>query len=356
MLRSGHSPKPEFQNSMTTTLFIAIICGIGLGIGLFFGIHLLGYRRLQNTILGILLIVLSLRIAKSVFYNFIELPVYIKNLGLAANLAVGPLLYLYGRSLKEQLKKISKLNFLHFVPSLGYIVFCTYIPNDFHNDIWRISYSFILLHSFVYVTLSLFLFYKKPPSIKKELIDWYLKLVGALATIWIIYALIFIKVLPVYAAGPIAFSILIFLLSFLGFSRRKIFEGKAVRKYLNSKISFEEGKVYLDKLRNLLEHENLYLDSTLSLQTLSSRLGLSGRDVSLIINRHARKNFSSFINEYRVEEAKKLLRTRRSNTKILAIALDSGFNNLSSFNVAFKAFTKATPSEYRLKHSSENTA
>ena len=341
---------------MTTTLFITIICGFGLGISLFFGIHLLGYRRLQNTILGILLIVLSLRIAKSVFYNFIELPVYVKNLGLAANLAVGPLLYLYGRSLKERLKPIPKLSFLHFVPSLVYIVFCTYIPNDFYNEMWRISYSFILIHSFVYVALSLLLFYKKRLSIKKELIDWYLKLVGALAIIWTVYALIFIKVLPVYAAGPIAFSIFIFLLSFLGFSRKKIFEERAKKKYVNSKISFEEGKAYLDKLRGLLEHENLYLDSTLSLQTLSSRLGLSGRDVSLIINRHARKNFSSFINEYRIEEAKKLLKTRKSNTKILAIALDSGFNNLSSFNVAFKAFTKSTPSEYRSKHTSKNTA
>lgn len=84
---------------MVIKLLIAIISGIGLGISLFFGIYLLKGKKIQNTILGILLVVLTLRITKSVFYNFVELPVFIKNLGLAANLAIGPLLYLYGRSL-----------------------------------------------------------------------------------------------------------------------------------------------------------------------------------------------------------------------------------------------------------------
>ena len=107
---------------------------------------------------------------------------------------------------------------------------------------------------------------------------------------------------------------------------------------------------YLKKLENLLEEEQLYRNATLTLDLVSKRLSLPARDVSLVINRHARQNFSSFINAYRIEAAKKRLRTEGKHTKIVEIALDSGFNTLSSFNVAFKAATKQTPSEYRSKY------
>ncbi|WKN46402.1 helix-turn-helix domain-containing protein [Tunicatimonas pelagia] len=36
-----------------------------------------------------------------------------------------------------------------------------------------------------------------------------------------------------------------------------------------------------------------------------------------------------------------------ADQKIAAIAFDSGFNNLTSFNAAFKAHTQCTPSQYR---------
>ena len=335
---------------MTFILVITVICGIGLGLSLFFGIHLLRFRELKYTILGILLVVLSLRIAKSVFYNFVDLPLYIKNLGLAANLAVGPLLYLYGRSLLTNLNRLSAVHLLHFIPSLIYIIFCDYIPNDFKSSIWRLSYSFILIQSFTYVAISLFVLNERKHLIEKKLRDWYLLLCTSLTTVWIVYTLIFLKILPIYAAGPVAFSVLVFVVSVLAFGRSRGTRIRPTEKYPNSKITIEEGKLYLNRIKKAIEEEHLYLDAELSLTKLSAKLDLSARDISLVINRHANKNFSSFINEYRIEEAKKLLISSQKNTKILAIAIDSGFNNLSSFNVAFKALTRSTPSEYRAKH------
>lgn len=338
---------------MIITILIAILSSVGLGISLFFGIYLLKSKRVQNTILGILLIILTLRITKSVFYNFIELPTFIKNLGLAANLAVGPLLYMYGRSIFMEPKIRFKSFSIHFVPSLCYVLFCNHIPNDVHSDFWKISYSFILIHSFTYVIASIFVFQKNEVSVNKKTKEWYFLLVLALSIIWMVYSLIFIKVIPVYSAGTITFSILIFIISFLAIDRKRIFGNNYPEKYTNSNITFEEGRTQLNKIIKLIEEENLYLDSNLTLASLSSKLDFSSRDISLVINRHTNTNFSRFINQYRVEKAKELLCRSDPNTKIISIALDSGFNSLSAFNVAFKSFTKSTPSEYRIKNATQ---
>ena len=343
-------------DKMITTIVIAILSGIGLGISLFFGIYLLKIKTVQNTILGALLIILTLRITKSVFYNFIELPTFIKNLGLAANLAVGPLLYLYGRSIFLETKTRFKSFAIHIVPSLCYVLFCNYIPNSVENDFWNVSYSFILIHSFAYVIASIFVSQKKEVLVNKKTKEWYYLLVSALSIIWMVYALIFIEVIPVYSAGTLTFSILIFIISFLAIDRKRIFDTNYQEKYTNSNITFEEGRIQLEKIIKLIEEENLYLEPNLTLASLSPKLNLSSRDISLVINRHTNKNFSRFINQYRIEKAKELLCGSDPNTKIIAIALDSGFNSLSAFNAAFKSFTNSTPSEFRIKYATQVTS
>ncbi len=339
---------------MASTILITIISSIGLGLSLFFGIQLIKSKEKHNIVLGCLLIVLSLRITKSVFYNFIDLPIYIKNLGLAANLAIGPLLYLYGRLLLFSKKNVSKLNVLHFIPSLVYIIFCNYIPNNLQSSIWKLSYSFILFQSYFYIALSLYTYNQNKLDTDKNIKEWYRILILALAVIWFVYILIFIEILPVYSLGAIAFSLLIFIISFLAIKRKEIFKTQHFKKYANSTITFAQGKFYLEELKRVIEEEELYLDSQLTLKKLSLKLTISSRDISQIINRHAQQNFSNFINAYRIEKAKQLLRSSHEDTKIIAIALDSGFNSLSSFNVAFKSQTNLTPTEYKSNYTSQH--
>jgi AraC-like DNA-binding protein len=52
--------------------------------------------------------------------------------------------------------------------------------------------------------------------------------------------------------------------------------------------------------------------------------------------------------EYRVEEAKRLLR-EKINIKVEEIAEEVGYNSKSSFNAAFKKITGKTPSEWRVE-------
>ena len=228
---------------MVFTILTSVISSIGLGLSLFFGIYLLKSKKYQNRVLTVLLIMLSLRIAKSVFYNVIDLPLFVKNLGLAANLAVGPMLYFYGYSLFRSSGAFPKFYLLHLIPAIGYVIFCNAIPNNVQSGIWLWSYSFVLAQSFFYVFLSLVLYRKNANHPEKEVRKWFLMLTTALAGIWLIYTLIFIGVLPMYAAGPIAFSILIFLLTLLAMNRRKVFE----EKYLKARISFNEGRFLPEK-------------------------------------------------------------------------------------------------------------
>lgn len=118
-------------------------------------------------------------------------------------------------------------------------------------------------------------------------------------------------------------------------------------KYVKSGLQNNDVNAYYSSLIQLMDSEKLFLDSRLSIKTVADKLGMSVNHLSQVINQQSGKNFFRFINEYRVDEAKKLL-LDQSNQKytILAIAYDCGFNSKSSFNTIFKQYTGKTPSDY----------
>jgi AraC-like DNA-binding protein len=118
-------------------------------------------------------------------------------------------------------------------------------------------------------------------------------------------------------------------------------------KYVKSGLQKNDVDVYYSSLIQLMDSEKLFLDSRLSIKTVADKLGMSVNHLSQVINQQSGKNFFRFINEYRVEEAKKLL-LDQSNQKytILAIDYDCGFNSKSSFNTIFKQYTGKTPSDF----------
>ena len=75
---------------------------------------------------------------------------------------------------------------------------------------------------------------------------------------------------------------------------------------------------------------------------------ISPYHISQVFNDCFNKNFYDFINLYRIEESKKLLRNPKNNEKtILEILYEAGFNSKSTFNALFKKHTGVTPTEYR---------
>ena len=95
--------------------------------------------------------------------------------------------------------------------------------------------------------------------------------------------------------------------------------------------------------------DRLYREPSLTIATLATRMGLPEHRLRKLINQGlGQRNFSSFLNAYRIADAKRALRDAASaDTPVLTIAMDAGFQSLGPFNRAFKAGTGMTPTEYR---------
>jgi len=106
----------------------------------------------------------------------------------------------------------------------------------------------------------------------------------------------------------------------------------------------------LKRLQQLMEDEKPFLNPNLMLNDLSSKLDISGHNLSEILNTQLKLNFFDFVNQYRINEVKKYMKYKsKDHLTLLSIALDTGFNSKSGFNLVFKKFMNITPSEYRQK-------
>ncbi|MEM7548151.1 MAG: helix-turn-helix transcriptional regulator [Bacteroidota bacterium] len=330
---------------MEKIVVISVIGSAGLGISSFFGVFLLRKPSLTNKLLAFLLIALSIRITKSVFYSSVELPLFIRNIGIAANLAIGPLLFFYTRSVCD-LRKIKLWEFLHFIPSIIYLALCNILLNGGNSMLWTVNYSLIMAQSFIYVIFSLLILTRSKHKIRDSQFKWLVGLSLGLSFMWLIYALNFLGLIPIYALGPITFSILMFCLLAVALKNKEVFFFRSAPLYSSSRITEEEANAYLNKLHQLMKHKELYKNPDLTVAELSSTLGVSKRNVSLILNKHDNCNFSRFVNNYRVEEAKELIKNQ-PESKMIAVAYESGFNNLATFNQAFKSYTGQTPTSFK---------
>jgi AraC-like DNA-binding protein len=108
-------------------------------------------------------------------------------------------------------------------------------------------------------------------------------------------------------------------------------------------------------LQDLMENEKLFLHNDLSMAELARRLNTNTTYLSKVINDITHQNFSNYLNQYRIEEACRLLSEPQSrNFTIEAIAQSVGFKSKSAFNTAFRKIKSATPSEFLVTQSEES--
>jgi AraC-like DNA-binding protein len=137
----------------------------------------------------------------------------------------------------------------------------------------------------------------------------------------------------------------------LGRFQEKLFNKTNNKKYQKSALSENQITEYTNIIKNKFEQEKIYLENKITLSTLSEKLSISTHHLSQVINEKFAKNFYDLINSYRIKEAKEMLKdSNNSALTILDIALETGFNSLSTFNAAFKKNTGLTPSAFRFKN------
>jgi len=155
-------------------------------------------------------------------------------------------------------------------------------------------------------------------------------------------------------------TIFTFVYSFYGIKQPVIFgqelkeeyeeNRRDTEKYTRSGLKDEQASDYLEMLITYVEINKPYLDRDLSIHDLSLMTGIPRHFITQVLNEKYKRNFFTFINEYRVKEAvERFSDPKYSNYTILAIAFDSGFNSKTTFNSIFKNQKGKTPSEYRAK-------
>lgn len=119
----------------------------------------------------------------------------------------------------------------------------------------------------------------------------------------------------------------------------------AIHAGARASLLSEDEKQIADKVRNLMELDKLYHEPTFSRADLARELGTSENTLSRVINSAFGKSFPRLLNEFRVEDAKRMLRDPAIPIQVLAFEV--GFNSLASFNRVFREITGETPSHYR---------
>jgi AraC-like DNA-binding protein len=103
-----------------------------------------------------------------------------------------------------------------------------------------------------------------------------------------------------------------------------------------------------ERLIEVLEEKQLYLNHELRLSDLAEALDIRPYRVSEILNRGLQTTFYDLVNKYRVSKARELLLSPDSaQFNLLGIAMESGFKSKSVFNDVFKKSTGMTPSQFR---------
>lgn len=122
---------------------------------------------------------------------------------------------------------------------------------------------------------------------------------------------------------------------------------KQKKKYKQALLDTDEIKKYSKDLEQIMLDYKLYLNPDLSLKDLASYLELPANYVSQLLNLGFQKNFSEYVNTYRINEFKeRILLEENKGLTIMAVAYDSGFNSKTVFNTFFKKIEGITPNAY----------
>lgn len=339
------------ESNQLLFFFSALGAFNGFLLSLYFAIHA-KKKVFTNYFLSLLLLVLSIRIIKSVFFYFNP---HLSNIfiqfGLSACVLIGPFLFLYLKSYTEY----DKPNWVkHVIPYMSIITILGFFyPYVEYRTIWsRWIVTVISAQWFIYIFLSakylqpIIQKIKDKESLRK--IDvWVLSVYLGVALIWLAYTT---SAYTSYIAGALSFTfifyIIVLLLIFSNSREGAFFKEK--EKYKNKEIDPNTLNIVGQKLSIIIEKE-LFLNPNFTLEEAAKELKITKHLLSQYVNEILGKSFSNLVKEYRVEKAKKLLESQKNYT-IESLGYDSGFNSKSTFFTAFKKITGVTPAEYQKIH------
>jgi AraC-like DNA-binding protein len=287
----------------------------------------------------------------------------------------GVMLYFYVASITNQFPKKKWIAVLHLVPiSIGYLYLIPFFQltvnqkiefyaNGFEGYERFMNYGLylIFISGLVYVIWCIILLRKHKRNIRNQFSDieevrlsWLRFLTYGLGVVWCI--VIFTNNDAYIFSGVTIFVILI---GFFGVQQRTIFASQKPviassggnsnekKKYARSGLTGEVSDSVYQKLTELFTTGDHYKRNDISLNDLARELDIHPNYLSQIINEREGKSFYDFVNAYRLEEFKRLVRNQKHRQfTLLALAYECGFSSKSSFNRYFKKEMGQTPSNF----------
>ncbi len=327
-----------------------------------------GPKVISNRLLATFLLVIAFQFCSLLLISFSLYTDFLQGLMCVFGLAYGPLFYLYTFSLLYSNFSFKAEYLAHFLPSFIFIV-GTLVGHPLCPDLGELLYISIL----TYLVLSVWRIDKYKRAVKNiqsmirtTELDW-LKWTWAIFSMVILFDIVdrFVWTLDVLDGAPITYLALLFLIIWMvykGLKQPHIFIGISEHEeelVLNKKNTDLELDEYvqkeLEEIKSYIKREKPYKQADLSINRMAEDLGVSPRRLSFLINNYFGKNFMTFINDYRIEMAKKqLIDSDDSAETVLEVMYDVGFNSKSSFYTLFKSKTGYTPLAYKRKYSKRN--
>ncbi|MFS1526356.1 helix-turn-helix domain-containing protein [Microbulbifer sp. 2304DJ12-6] len=328
-------------------------------LGAFNGLLLTSYlafskpSNIQKSLLAALMLTISLRISKSVWFYFDPtLGKQFLQLGLSACFLIGPLLYFYIASSVDRLGAL-RIKWTWHLGLLFALLIGTGVlyPYQSNVELWGLFYRIINFEWLVYILMSAHLL---SPTVKqwmdgKIALKWrYALNLNVFAGITIVWLAYFTASYTSYIVGALSFSLILYLsvLVWLLY-KREAPEKKSA--YADKKIDKDTELHLADRLHELMATQELYKNPNLSLPVLARKVQMSTPQLSQLLNDNLQKSFALYVNEWRIKEAKRLLLESPKAT-MESIAEAAGYNSQSTFYSVFKQFEVTTPAKYRKRH------
>jgi AraC-like DNA-binding protein len=239
--------------------------------------------------------------------------------------------------------KVSVIILLVFV-----ILFGVLFPYQNYNALWNGEvYSIINLQWLTFILLSMYMArngFKKMLLNPKQLTHADILTLSVIFGVFAIWLSYFLSKYTSYISGALTSSFC-FYLSFIVILYNKSKSGARPKEKYQQKIDEGLIKEIEQKVKAVFEAKKLYTNPNITMPALSQELQVRPQVFSQYLNDNLKKSFTQFINEYRVEEAKRLL-VEEKHLKIDAVGMECGFNSSSTFYSTFKKMTGRTPTAY----------
>ena len=351
-------------------------------------------NRTANRLLAALMAAFTIYLGSSVYYAaglFREYP-HLFGISYLTPWMFGPLVYLYALAASDRAWRFGRRALIHFVPVA--VVFLVMSPWYFISGAEKIALYERLLAGDVparmraidpskYISgigysIATVLYLRRHrrhieenySNVARVNLRWLMWLAGAAGGIWLLATTLRISDVGQRLRDDhisLAIAVLIYGIGYLGLRQPEVFRYQTSEfaiptrvelppaqttsestRYERSGLTDDEARALEQTLHRVMETEQPWKDSELTLPDLAARLDSTPHKLSLVLNSQIGQTFYDFVNGYRVREVQRRIEAGEARRlKMLALALDAGFASKSTFNQVFKKHTSLTPSDFR---------